>query len=491
MARLTKRTVDALVVTGREYFIWDDEMPGFGVRVLPSGRKSYVVQYKVGGRGGETRRKSLGLHGVLTAEEARNDAKGWLAGRARGKDPIAEHVANRKSETVEQLSRRYLEAAEKNLILGKRGQPKKPSTLATDRGRIERHIIPLLGKKKVRELSCADIARFIREVTQGKTAIDERTGPYGRAIVKGGAGTAARTAGLLSGIMAFAVQDGLRPDNPCHGVRKPAAGTRERRLDPDDYRALGEALNEFVITGGSPLADAMVRVLALTGMRLGEVLKLRCTEIDRRGQALRLGDTKTGSSIRPLSSPALAVLDGVPTRADSPFAFPSPRGNGPYLGLRNAFRRLTRAGDGLTLKNEKQKDGEEAKPISLELARVNLPDGKTSRVVRGTKGSAFGAPPIEPRKDPRIVATDAHSLQALAAFGPEGATLSQWEKAVDRSNDTFYKSRDRLVEAGKVIHDKENARYVAAEPKPSPGPELVQNGSNRLEVQKVSPEVPL
>jgi integrase len=196
------------------------------------------------------------------------------------------------------------------------------------------------GKKKAQELTSAEVARFIRDVTQGKTAIDERTGRYGRAIVKGGAGTAARTAGLLSGIMAFAVQDGVRPNNPCHGVRKPSAGTRERRLDPDDYRALGKALNEFVAIGGSPLADAMVRVLALTGMRLGEVLHLRCAEIDRRGQAFRLGDTKTGASIRPLSSPGLAVLDRVPTRADSPFAFTSPRGNGPYLGLRNAFRRI-------------------------------------------------------------------------------------------------------------------------------------------------------
>src|ERR1700739_2556485 len=98
MAKLTKRTVDALSLTGREYFVWDDEIPGFGIRVLPSGRKSYVVQYKVGGRHGETRRKSLGLHGVLTAEEARTKARRWLGERAMGKDPIAEQVANRKAE---------------------------------------------------------------------------------------------------------------------------------------------------------------------------------------------------------------------------------------------------------------------------------------------------------------------------------------------------------------------------------------------------------
>jgi hypothetical protein len=150
-----------------------------------------------------------------------------------------------------------------------------------------------------------------------------------------------------------------------------------------------------------------------------------------------------------------------------------------------------RSGDCLTLKTEKQKDGEEAKPVSLELAQVRLPDGNTSLVVRSTKSGTLGPVTAEPHKDPRIVKTDAGCLETLAAFGPGGATLADWERAVDRSNDTFYKSRDRLVAAGKVIHNKEKARYIAAEPNAGPGPGLVQNGSNRLEVQEVSPVVPL
>ena len=167
------------------------------------------------------------------------------------------------------------------------------------------------------------------------------------------------------------------------------------------------------------------------------------------------------------------------------------RGSLALKGAADAEFALTRSGDTRKLINEKQKDAEEAKPISLELAQVRLPDGNTSLVVRSTKSGTSGPVTAEPRKDPRIVKTDAHSLQTLAGFGPQGATLADWERAVDRSNDTFYSSRDRLVEARKVIHDKEKARYIAAKPNAGPGPGLVQNGSNRLEVQKVSPEVPL
>jgi hypothetical protein len=168
------------------------------------------------------------------------------------------------------------------------------------------------------------------------------------------------------------------------------------------------------------------------------------------------------------------------------------RGSLALQGATDAVFALIKSSGRLSLTNEKQKDGEEASPISLELVRVNLSDGKTSCVVQSVNAApiGIGVPPTAPRKDPRTIKTDAGTLQALAAFGPGGATLAQWEQAVDRANDTFYRSRDRLVAGGKVVHDAENARYVAATPSTGPGPGSVQDGSNTLEVQKVSPEVP-
>ena len=341
MMKLTKRAIDAVRATDREHFFWDDELPGFGLRIYPSGKKVFIVQYKVGGRRGQTRRKTIGLYGPMTTVEARTEARKWLG---RGGDPIAkaraEAAAEVQAETVARLCDRYLDALAKGLVLGKGGRPKKASTIATDRGRIARHIVPLLGRLRVRDLTAADVSRFIRDVTLGKTAVDERTGRYGRARVTGGAGTATRTAGLLSGILAFAQLDGLRPDNPAHGVRKPAAGRRDRRLTADEYRVLGDALAAFERDGGNPMAAAQVRLLALTGCRLGEIIGLRQAEIDRRGQALRLGDSKTGASTRPLGAAALATLEGLD---DDPVFPAARRGSGPYGGLRNAFRAIIKS----------------------------------------------------------------------------------------------------------------------------------------------------
>ena len=96
--RLTKRTVDAAKPADREYIVWDTDIAGFGLRVMPGGRKTYLLKYRVGGgRGGQPRKPALGVHGKITAEEARGLAKDWLADIAKGSDPAATRKTQREA----------------------------------------------------------------------------------------------------------------------------------------------------------------------------------------------------------------------------------------------------------------------------------------------------------------------------------------------------------------------------------------------------------
>ncbi len=147
MAKLTKRTVDTVEIQAKDYVIWDEDLPGFGLRVFASGKRSYVVQYRAAGR---SRRFTIGLHGVWTPETARREAKALLGQVAHGGNPTEERQLDHQAMTVKELCNRYLADLDKGLILGKGDRPKKASTIITDVGRIKRHIIPLLGSRRVK-----------------------------------------------------------------------------------------------------------------------------------------------------------------------------------------------------------------------------------------------------------------------------------------------------------------------------------------------------
>ncbi|KQS63535.1 hypothetical protein ASG32_31320 [Methylobacterium sp. Leaf361] len=280
--------------------------------------------------------------GERRGDEARREAKGLLGQVAKGEDPAEERATRRGSLTVTELCDAYLAAADKGLIMGQGGQAKKPSTLYVDKGRIERHIRPLLGRRLVAELTAPDVQRFVRDVQAGKTADVVKTGFRGKAVVEGGPGTAARTVGLLGGILSYAVSERVITANPATGVKRPADKKRKRRLTPDEYAALGKALAEAKESSQERWqAIAGVRLLALTGCRLGEIVKLRWSEVDRAEPCLRLEDSKEGASVRPISKAVLLILDGIEQPPGSAYVLPTARGGqGPFASLDDALERI-------------------------------------------------------------------------------------------------------------------------------------------------------
>jgi integrase len=320
MTKLTKRTVGAADIREADYFIWDNDLPGFGLRVLASGKRSYLIQYRAAGR---TRRYTIGLHGVWTPETARQEAKAQFGRVARGDNPAEERQLDHKAITVKELCALYVADLNAGLILGKGGRPKKTTTIGTDTGRIDRHIIPLIGTRRVKDLSNADINRVLKDIMAGKTRVSVKTKNLrGKAIVRGGAGTAARTVGLLGGILTYAVEAGIIDRNPAHGIRKPKDNVRNRRLTHADYRTLGEMLRKAAEHEKYATTVDIIRQITLTGCRRTEMIKLMWTEADTEGSCLRLVDSKEGASIRPIGLPVVEYLEERRKDPTNTYVFP-------------------------------------------------------------------------------------------------------------------------------------------------------------------------
>jgi integrase len=315
--------------------IWDAAVVGFGARRQKSEAISYVLIYRT--HEGRQRWHTIGRHGSpWTPDTARDEAKRLLGDVAHGADPAMVKRARRQAATIAELCDLYIADAEAGRLLTRRKVAKKASTLGTDRGRIDRHIKPLLGQRKVAAVTCEDIEQFMHDVADGKTAT---------ARVRGGKGTATRTIGLLGAIFTYAVRNRLRSDNPVRGVMRFADGKRDRRLNEEEYKALGEALRRAEAEGIWPATIAAARFLAVTGWRSGEAMGLRWADIDLARRTATLPDTKTGRSIRPLSKAACDVLQGFKLISDGHLVFPAMRGGVLVKGFWKQWGKIAALGD--------------------------------------------------------------------------------------------------------------------------------------------------
>jgi integrase len=343
--KLTKRIIDKAEPQDQRYVIWDTETPGFGVRVNRDGSKTFVLKYFSLGK---QEWLSFGKFGGLTVEQARKEAMKSLGDKARGQDPAKMRRQTRAEAAATAISLKdfcevYLEDARQGLVTY-RGRPKMASTLAVDEGRIRRHIVPILGRKLVRDITLDDVSSFMHSVRLGKTATTIKTGPRGVARVRGGTTAANRAVGLLGSIMTYAVRQKLRDANPVRGIEKPIDGRRERSISPEEYQRLGTALDELLKSGANPSAICASRVIALTGCRRSEVFGLRKTEVDAHHSCIRFDSTKSGQQLRPIGRAAFEVLVEVPILADSEHVFPAARGNGHLVDVK-VFHRACEMAD--------------------------------------------------------------------------------------------------------------------------------------------------
>lgn len=338
MVKITKRVVDAAGVREKDYVIWDDELPGFGLGVFTSGKRSYVIQYRARGR---SRRYTIGLHGTWAPETARQEAKVQFGRVARGDDPAEERQLDHKALTVKELCTRYLNDLQAGLILGKGGRSKKASTIVTDTGRIERHIIPLLGPRRVKDLTITDINKVLKVIMAGKTQVSIKTKKLrGKAVVRGGAGTATRTVGLLGGILTYAVEAGVIESNPAHGIRKPKDNVRKRRLSEPEYRILVQMLRDAAKSDKYAMTVDIIRQIALTGCRRSEMIRLKWTEADTEASCLRLEDSKEGESVRPIGLPVVEYLERRRTDSVGTYVFPGQGEENAFGSFANRFEQL-------------------------------------------------------------------------------------------------------------------------------------------------------
>jgi integrase len=323
---------------------WDGAVPGFGARRQREA-VTYILKYRTAGA--RQRWHTIGRHGApWTLDMAREEARRLLGEVVKGRDPAGDKRSVRQAVTVAQLCERYLADAEAGRVLVRGGRPKRPGTLAGDRGRIEGHIVPLIGRLTVAAVTKRDVERFMHDVAAGKTAEQRKTKPRGVSRVTGGRGVATRSVGLLGAIFSYAVDHHLRIDNPAHRVRKFAENKRERRLTDAEYAALGAGIRLAEGKGTLwPPALTCTRFLALTGWRSGEAIALRWQDVDLVRRTAVLPDTKSGRSMRPLAHAACDLLRAMPRSSESGLVFPATRGDGLMTGFKKFVRRIVAVAD--------------------------------------------------------------------------------------------------------------------------------------------------
>ena len=301
---LTHTEVLALKARSVRYEVYDGTTPGFGIRVAPSGKKSFFVLYRQGAR---SRRLTLGGFPTLSLANAREKARHSLADVLNGKDPGAEKQADRRAETFSELFEAYLADPR---VSGKR-------SFKEDHRIGHRELLPALGNLRLKEIEPTHIESILRKITRRGAPI-----------------MANRTLALARSVFNFATKKRIHTGvNPCLGVTRPKEESpRERIYSEEEVRRIWEACDSR-----PGWVSAAVRLYFLTAARRSEVLGMRWSEINLKDAVWALPGTRTKNGrphLVPLSPLAFEILSGLKAGAkDSPFVFPGGKSGAPVTTI--------------------------------------------------------------------------------------------------------------------------------------------------------------
>jgi integrase len=315
--KLTKRTLDALESREKPFIVFDGGVPGFGVRVMPSGAKSFCVEYRPhgGGRTIAKKRLTLGRYGAMTVDQARTAALTALARVRLGEDPQGEKARQRGALSVAGLIDTFLEGHVQKL---------KPRTRVSYEAALAK-LRAAHGGSKAAALTRAQLTGLHRSMADA---------PY----------AANRALAVISSLYAWAINQGLLPEghaNPATKIGRYRELARERFLTGEELARLGAALR--MAEPKTPFVVAAIRLLILTGARMSEILHARWEHIDTERAIIFFPDSKTGRKPVYLSAAALTILSELPRLKGNPHVFPSQKVGAPRVKLHSAWVPIRKA----------------------------------------------------------------------------------------------------------------------------------------------------
>ena len=380
--KLTAAVVDRATYEGdgnSRFVLWDDDLPGFGLRVYPSGRKAYILSYRT--RGGRKRLTTIGPHRILNLRQARDKARVLLANVVEGDDPQAQRATARSKPTVNDLCDTYV----------RRHAKVHKKTWEKDERRLERHVKPAWGSRHADEIIRADVA-----------ALHERIGrrtPY----------EANRTLEVIRKMYNVAPVWGLVPEshpNPATGIQRFREKSRDRWVTPEELPSLAQAIdaeeNIFV--------RAALWLYMLTGARKQELLTAKWEDYNKERRELRFIETKNGETFYvPLSTPAVEILEQLPRLEGNPYIFPGIKKGRPLVNIAKPWERVRRRAGIADVRLHDLR-----RTVGSWMATNGMTDLLIGKVLN-QKSRAATAVYARLRQDPVRVALEEHGQRVLAA----------------------------------------------------------------------------